>query len=241
MIGSRLGPYEILQMLGAGGNGEVYRAKDPRLKREVAIKVLSLESATDAERQKRLLHEAEAASGLNHPNILSIYDIGFENGNPYIVSELVEGESLRKVIQRGTVTVKKLLDIATQITDAMAAAHQAGIIHRDLKPENIMVTGEGRVKILDFGLAKEWIPKVGSAQEQTISAVVTESGIILGTVRYMSPEQATAGNIDFRSDQFSCGTILYEMATGRHPFARKTNVETLAAIVSEDPEHLGTA
>src|SRR5262245_59562711 len=145
MIGSRLGPYEILQMLGAGGNGEVYRARDSRLKRDVAIKVLSAQSAAEAERQKRFLKEAEAASSLNHPNILSIFDIGFDNGNPYIVSELIEGESLRRLMLRGSVPLKRLLDIATQITDALAAAHQAGIVHRDIKPENIMVTHEGRV------------------------------------------------------------------------------------------------
>ncbi len=238
--GSRLGPYEIVAPLGAGGMGEVYRAKDPRLKRDVAIKVLSTEVLGDTERQKRFQREAEAVSALNHPNILSVYDMGSENGTPYIVSELIEGESLRKLLIKGAVPIRKLLDIAVQIADGLAAAHQAGIVHRDLKPENIMITREGRVKILDFGLAKPLLPKIGGPQEETASAELTESGIILGTVRYMSPEQASSLPTDFRSDQFSLGLVLYEMATGKQAFAHNTSFQTLSAIVADEATPIAT-
>ncbi len=238
--GSRLGPYEIVAPLGAGGMGEVYRAKDPRLKREVAIKVLSTEVLGDTERQKRFQREAEAISALNHPNILSVYDMGAENGIPYIVSELIEGESLRKLLIKGVVPIRKLLDIGVQIADGLAAAHQAGIVHRDLKPENIMITREGRAKILDFGLAKPLLPRTAGPQEETGSAAITESGIILGTVRYMSPEQASGLPSDFRSDQFSLGLVLYEMATGKQAFAKNTPVQTLSAIVGDEATPIAT-
>jgi eukaryotic-like serine/threonine-protein kinase len=237
--GARLGPYEIVSALGAGGMGEVYRAKDQRLKREVAIKVLSAEVG-DSERLKRFQREAEAICALNHPNILAVYDTGNENGTPYIVSELVEGESLRKLLQKGPVPIRKLLDIGVQIADGLTAAHQASILHRDLKPENIMLTREGRVKILDFGLAKPMLPQTGVAEADTASAALTESGIILGTVRYMSPEQASGLPTDFRSDQFSLGLILYEMATGKQAFARNTAVQTLSAIVGDEPVPIST-
>jgi len=238
--GAHLGPYEIISPLGAGGMGEVYRAKDPRLKREVAVKVLSAEVLGDAERQKRFQREAEAISALNHPNVLSVYDTGSENGTPYIVSELVEGESLRKLLQKGPVPIRRLLDIAVQIADGLAAAHQAGIVHRDLKPENVMLTREGRVKILDFGLAKPLFPHTGSAEELTASAALTDSGVILGTVRYMSPEQASGLPTDFRSDQFSFGLLLYEMATGKQAFVRNTPVQTLSAIVGDEATAIST-
>src|SRR5262245_8166001 len=183
--------------------GEVYRAKDSRLKREVAIKILPPGLLDNADRKKRFQREAETISALNHPNILSIFDIGNENGSPYIVSELVDGESLRSMMTRGALPIRKLLDIAVQITDGLAAAHQAGIVHRDLKPENIMLTRDGRAKILDFGLAKA-NPNAGS-DEVTVSHDLTGAGVVLGTVQYMSPEQATGQSIDFRSDQFSLG------------------------------------
>jgi len=216
----------------------VYRAKDLRLKREVAIKILPPEVLGDAARQKRFQREAEAISALNHPNILSVYDTGAENGTPYIVSELIEGESLRKLFQKGAVGVRKLLDIGVQIADGLAAAHQARIVHRDLKPENIMMTREGRVKILDFGLAKPLLPKTGGSEDLTASAALTESGIIVGTVHYMSPEQASGLPTDFRSDQFSLGLVLY--ATGKQAFARNTPVQTLSAIVGEEPTPIAT-
>ncbi|MCI0614112.1 serine/threonine protein kinase, partial [bacterium] len=235
----RFGPYEILAPLGAGGMGEVYRAKDTRLHREVAFKILTGEGAGDPERQRRFVQEAQAASTLNHPNILSVYDVGNENGTQYIVSELIDGESLRKIIQKGPVPIKKLLDISVQIAEGLNAAHQAGIVHRDLKPENIMITRDGRVKILDFGLAKLTIQSEDPENEGVTSK--TESRVILGTVSYMSPEQATGNkDIDFRSDQFSFALILYEMATGKQAFARNTSVQTLSAIVNDDPNPISS-
>src|SRR5262249_44023143 len=159
------------------------------------------------------LQEARAASALNHPNILSVYDVGTENGTQYIVSELIEGESLRKLMLKGSIPFKKLLDIAIQIADGLASAHEARIVHRDLKPENIMITREGRVKILDFGLAKAFLPATGTPHQETVSAFLTGPGVVLGTTTYMSPEQARGQDTDFRSDQFSFGLILYEMAT----------------------------
>src|SRR5215831_17002993 len=214
---SRLGPYEILAPLGAGGMGEVYRARDPRLGREVALKVLRADALKDEERRRRFEIEARAASSRNPPNILTIYDIGEERGTPFFVSELVEGESLRAVLRGGSLPTRKLLDIGVQIADGLAAAHQADITHRDLKPENIMLTREGRVKILDFGLARP----AATPEEQTVSELVTKPGVVLGTLAYMSPEQARGEKVDFRSDQFSFGSVLYEMATGKRPFQRQ--------------------
>lgn len=235
LTGSRLGPYEIGVQLGAGGMGEVYRARDTRLKREVAVKIIALEEFS-LDRQKRLQREAEAASALNHPNILTVYDIGTENGRSYIVSELVEGESLRKLLQKGSLSLKKILDVAVQISEGLAASHHAGIVHRDLKPENIMINSEGRVKILDFGLAKLLRPESGDENAETVTGSLTDTGVIQGTVPYMSPEQAMGRFIDFRSDQFSFGSIIYEMATGTRPFQKSTAAETLTAIINEEPE-----
>jgi serine/threonine protein kinase len=237
LTGSRLGPYEIGAVLGAGGMGEVYRAKDTRLKREVAVKLLSADFS-NSDHQKRFQREAQAASALNHPNILVVHDIGSENGRNYIVSEFVEGETLRNLIQKGPLSNKKLLDLASQIADGLAAAHQAGIVHRDLKPENIMITPEGRIKILDFGLAKLVELETELTNAETITGPVTNTGIIKGTVPYMSPEQAKGGPIDFRSDQFALGSIVYEMATRKRPFQRETAAQTLSAIISEDPESI---
>lgn len=233
--GTRFGPYEILAPLGAGSMGEVYRAKDARLHREVALKILGADATGDPQREWRFLQEARAASALNHPNILAIFDVGSEETQRYIVSELIDGESLRDLLKRGAIPIRKFLDIAIQIADGLAAAHEAGIVHRDLKPENIMITKDGRVKLLDFGLAKTLIPLKGSAQEDTHSAFLTGRGVILGTMAYMSPEQARGKDIDFRSDQFSFGSILYEMATGTKAFHKETAVQTLTAILSEDP------
>lgn len=235
LLGSKFGPYEIVAALGAGGMGEVYRAKDTRLKREVAIKILSGQDVIDPEREQRFQREAQAASALNHPNILVVHDVGRENGTSYIVSELVDGESLRKVIDKGQQSVKYLLDVAVQIADGLSAAHQAGITHRDLKPENIMVNRNNRVKILDFGLAKLRTSEIGNEDDITVSRNISQTGIIRGTVSYMSPEQASGKHIDFRSDQFSFGLILYEMATGKKAFIRNSPAETLSAIINEEP------
>ncbi len=234
----KLGVYEILAPLGAGGMGEVYRARDPRLKRDVAVKILSPETVLDPERLKRFEQEAQAASALNHPNILVVHDFGVDNNTHYLVSELVEGDALRKLIQKGVLSTKKLLDIAVQIADGLAAAHRAGIVHRDLKPENIMVTPENRVKILDFGLAK--LAQTGKEEEETVSHFRSQSGIIKGTVPYMSPEQASGKSVDFRSDQFSFGLILYEMATGKRAFQKDTGVQILSAIIAEEPPAIAT-
>jgi len=237
-VGSRLGPYEILSPLGAGGMGEVYRARDTRLGREVAIKVLPAALASDPERLKRFEREARSASSLNHPNIVTIHDIGSSDSISYIAMELVKGEPLRALLRGGALPVKRLLQIGAQIAEGLAKAHAAGIVHRDLKPENVMVTEDGHVKILDFGLAKLTQPDSsgsGKTQAPTVSGA-TEEGVILGTVGYMSPEQATGSPVDYRSDQFSFGSILYEMATGRRAFHRGSAPQTLAAIIQEEPE-----
>ena len=232
LIGSRFGPYEVVARLGAGGMGEVYRARDPRLHREVAIKILSQSVASSPERQRRFAQEAIAASALNHPNILVVYDVGVEGDVPYIVSELIDGAPLREEMQRGRIAVRRLMEIATRVAAGLAAAHAAGIMHRDLKPENVMVGRDGQIKIVDFGLAK---PSASDAVE-TIEAggpTQTAAGLIVGTVPYMSPEQAAGGSVDFRSDQFSFGLMLYEMATGAHPFLR-ADVERGTACARED-------
>jgi hypothetical protein len=235
--GTRLGPYEVLALLGAGGMGEVYRARDTRLSREVAIKVLPSELAADQERLKRFEKEARSASSLNHPSIVTIYEIGQADSVSYFVMELVEGRTLRELLLSGPLPIKKLLQIGTQVADGLARAHEAGIVHRDLKPENVMVTKDGLAKILDFGLAKLAYAGPGSGDEtnrQTETA--TTPGIVMGTVAYMSPEQASGHAVDFRSDQFSFGSILYEMATGKRAFQGGTAVDTLSAILHEDPK-----
>jgi len=236
--GTRLGPYEIVGPIGRGGMGEVYRARDTRLGREIAVKVLPDAVASNPERLSRFEREARSASALNHPNIVTIHDIGSADSVSYIAMELVNGESLREVLAEGALPVRRLLQIGAQVAEGLAKAHAAGIVHRDLKPENVMVTEDGLVKILDFGLAKLTQAEgsgSGSTQAPTVSGG-TEVGVILGTVGYMSPEQATGGVIDFRSDQFSLGSIFYEMATGRRPFQRASAPQTLAAIVQEEPE-----
>jgi serine/threonine protein kinase/Tol biopolymer transport system component len=233
LIGSRLGPYEIIGRLGAGGMGEVYRARDPRLHREVAIKILPQSAAIDTARQRRFAQEAIAAGALNHSNILVVYDIGDDNGTPYIVSELIEGSSLRDEMDRGRLPIKRLLSVGARIADGLAAAHSAGIVHRDIKPENVMEGRDGRIKIVDFGLAQT-AAEGSEAAAGSSNPTQTAAGLIIGTVPYMSPEQAAAGTVDFRSDQFSLGVMLHEMATGVHPFRRATPVQTLAAIIGDD-------
>ena len=238
--GSRLGPYEILAPLGAGGLGEVYKARDPRLGRDVAIKVLPVDLASEPEMLKRFEKEARSASALNHPNIVTIYDIGSSDSISFIVMELVNGVPLRQVISKGALSIRRLLQIGIQVADGLAKAHASGIVHRDLKPENVMVTEDGLAKILDFGLAKLIQPeeiKSGGKQGPTVSGQ-TEPGLVLGTVGYMSPEQALGKAVDFRSDQFSLGAILYEMATGHRAFHRSSEPETFAAVIREEPESI---
>jgi Tol biopolymer transport system component len=234
--GDRLGPYEIVAFLGAGGMGEVYRASDARLGRDVALKILTEATAGNTERQVRFEREARAIAALNHPNIVSIYDIGSEGAAFYIVSELIDGESLRDRIQRGHISVRELLQIAVQIADGIAAAHSAGFVHRDLKPENIMLTSAGRVKILDFGLARQVL--AAAAPDHTVTLANTLPGTILGTVNYMSPEQARGLDAGPQSDQFSLGVVLHELASGSRAFERDTTPQTLTAILVEEPTPL---
>src|SRR5262245_51657294 len=217
--GSRLGPYEVLAPLGAGGMGEVYRARDPRLGRAVAIKVLPASFSSDSHRLQRFEQEARAASALNHPNIVTVHDIGASDGVSYIAMELVDGVSLRELLTSGPLPEKKMLEVSVQIADGLGKAHSAGIVHRDLKPENVMVSKDGFVKLLDFGLAKAVAsPEANGSALPTAIGQDTEPGTVLGTVGYMSPEQASGRPVDFHSDQFSLGSILYEMATGKRAF-----------------------
>jgi len=236
--GIRLGPYEILDPIGAGGMGEVYRARDTRLGREVAIKVLPESMSADSDRLRRFEQEARAASALNHPNILTVHDFGQQNGSPYVVSELLEGETLRGRLVAGALSARKATDYATQIAQGLAAAHEKGIVHRDLKPENLFVTKDGRVKILDFGLAKLTRPEVPSTPltEVPTSPAETEPGVVMGTVGYMSPEQVRGQPTDHRSDIFAFGAILYEMLTGRRAFRGISPADTMSAILKDEPE-----
>ncbi|HLN58724.1 MAG TPA: serine/threonine-protein kinase, partial [Thermoanaerobaculia bacterium] len=241
--GARLGPYEVVGALGAGGMGEVYRARDERLSRSVALKVLPGEISADRSRLERFEKEARAASSLNHPNIVTIYDIGSSESVSYIAMELVEGKTLRELLVSGPIALRRLLSLAAQAADGLAKAHSAGIVHRDLKPENLMVTKDGFVKILDFGLAK-LLPAGFESSEGTDLATLTrgtEPGTVMGTVGYMSPEQASGHPVDFRSDQFSLGAILYEMASGKRAFERATAIQTLSAIIQDEPEPLSAA
>jgi eukaryotic-like serine/threonine-protein kinase len=234
--GTKLGNYEIVGPLGAGGMGEVYRARDNSLQREVAVKILPASFSKDADRLRRFMQEAQATAALNHPNILSVYQIGQENGAAYIVSELLEGQSLREVLRGGALPVRKAVEYGAQIARGLAAAHVKGIVHRDLKPENIFLTRDGRVKILDFGLAKLVQPERENVIEGETVALQTEAGMVMGTSGYMSPEQARGESVDQRSDIFSFGAILYETLSGRKAFAGKSSAETMAAILCEDPE-----
>jgi TolB-like protein/Tfp pilus assembly protein PilF len=234
--GRRLGPYEILSPLGAGGMGEVLKARDTRLQRTVAVKILPSELSSDAERRSRFEREAHAASALNHPNITTVFDIGEDDGTHYIVMELVEGKTLRALLGDGPLPTETMLPLATQIAEGLSKAHGAGIVHRDLKPENVMVTDDGLVKILDFGLAKLMAPDSDEGSEAPTETRVTQQGVLFGTVPYMSPEQAASRPLDYRSDQFSFGSIVYEMATGKRAFRKDTVPQTLAAIIEEEPE-----
>jgi Tol biopolymer transport system component/tRNA A-37 threonylcarbamoyl transferase component Bud32 len=242
--GTRLGPYEIMTPLGAGGMGEVYRAQDTRLGRDVAIKVLPASFSSDTERLRRFEQEARAAGALNHPNVLAIYDIGTHDGAPYLVTELLEGETLRERLQNGSLPLRKALDIAIQAARGVGAAHDKGIIHRDLKPANIFLTHDGRVKILDFGLAKltqrdaSGIGETQSVMRTAMDSGQTEAGMVLGTAGYMSPEQVRGKPADARSDIFALGAILYEMLSGERAFEKESSADTMAAILKEEPPEL---
>jgi eukaryotic-like serine/threonine-protein kinase len=233
--GTRLGDYEIQSLLGVGGMGEVYRACDPRLRRDVAIKVLPSFVSSDPERLRRFEQEATAAAALNHPNILAVYQMGTHESAPYMVSELLEGETLREQIRRGRLAVRKAIDYAVQIARGLAAAHEKGIVHRDLKPENLFVTKDGRLKILDFGLAKLTKPQRGSEHSASTLGDETEPGVVMGTVGYMAPEQVRGQAADHRADIFAFGAILYEMLSGKRAFQKPTSPETMTAILNEDP------
>jgi serine/threonine protein kinase len=241
--GTKLGPYEIVSLLGAGGMGEVYRARDSRLRREVAIKILPPSFAKDADRLRRFEQEARAVGALNHPNILAIHDIGTHNGSPYLVSELLEGQTLRQHMEGSSLAQRRAIDYGVQIARGLAAAHEKGVVHRDLKPDNLFVLHDGRVKILDFGLAKltqEDVFTSALPESQTVDHPHTSTtpGQVMGTAGYMSPEQVRAQATDHRTDIFAFGAILYEMLTGKRAFKRDSSVETLNAILKEEPEEL---
>jgi eukaryotic-like serine/threonine-protein kinase len=239
--GSRLGPYEIVGPLGAGGMGEVYRTRDTRLGREVAVKVLPASFSSDPDRMRRFEQEARAAGILNHPNITAVYDIGTVDGSPYVVTELLEGETLRSRLAGGALAPRRAIDYALQIAHGLAAAHEKGIIHRDLKPENLFVTKDGRVKILDFGLAKLTQPeKAGPHTNLPTEPAETEPGVVLGTLGYMSPEQVRGRPADARSDIFSFGAVLYEMLSGRRAFHGDSAADTMSAILREEPPDLSS-
>ncbi len=238
--GTKLGPYEIQSQIGAGGMGEVYRARDSRLGREVAIKILPESFATDAERLRRFEQESQSVAALNHPNILAIYDVGTRDASPYLVSELLEGESLRAILEKGPIPQRKAIEYAVQIANGLAAAHDKGIVHRDLKPDNLYVCRDGRVKILDFGLAKLATKETPGVDGATMTQH-TAAGIVMGTASYMAPEQVRGGQIDARTDMFSFGVVLYEMLSGKRAFQRDSAPETMTAILKEDvPEFTET-
>jgi eukaryotic-like serine/threonine-protein kinase len=236
--GTRLGPYEVMSPVGAGGMGEVYRARDARLNRDVAIKVLPAAFSRDPERLRRFQQEAHAAAALNHPNILAVHDFGEHEGCPYLVTEFLEGETLRQRLNAGGLPLRKAIEYAEQIARGLAAAHEKGIVHRDLKPENVFITRDGRVKILDFGLAKLTRPDGAVPSDAATLASQTEPGMVMGTVGYMSPEQVKGQSTDHRSDLFSFGAILYETLSDKRAFHGETSVETMRAILKEDPQEL---
>jgi predicted ATPase/serine/threonine protein kinase len=235
--GTKIGSYEIVELLGAGGMGEVYRARDSRLDRHVALKILPATLSANRDRLRRFEQEARSASALNHPNIVTIYEVGEDSSSHYIAMELVEGKTLRELLVSGLLPTRKAIEIAAQVAQGLTKAHEAGITHRDLKPENLMVSHDGLVKILDFGLAK--LAVSSGQRSDMLTTSVTPSGLVLGTVGYMSPEQAGGQRPDFRSDQFSFGLVLYEMVTGKRAFQRSTTAETLVAILREQAEPIG--
>src|ERR1700720_4320201 len=235
--GTKLGPYEIQSVLGSGGMGEVYRARDTRLDRTVALKILPVAFSTDPDRLHRFQHEAKILSTLNHPNVLAIYDVGEQNGIRFLVSEFLEGQSLREVLAAGTLPRRKLIEYALDVAKGLAAAHEKGIVHRDLKPDNVFITRDDRVKVLDFGLAKQ-APDPTSESAPMTGVVPTPPGTVMGTVGYMSPEQVRGQPLDHRSDIFSFGAVLYEMASGNRAFRGDSSVETMNAILKEEAAEL---
>src|SRR5688500_9131834 len=234
MIGRTVSHYRIVSQLGVGGMGVVYRAEDVRLGRPVALKFVPEDLGSDEQAIQRLRSEARAASALNHGNICTIYDIGEDEGKPFIVMELMKGESLRERLARGPLKIHQLVDMGIEIADALHASHTDGIIHRDIKPGNIFLTEGGHVKLLDFGLAK-LTPNFGGSKTIGATRESTVAGITLGTISYMSPEQATGDELDGRTDLFSLGVVMYECATGTHPFPGKTSAVTLAGILHKTP------
>ena len=242
-VGTRLGPYEVLAPIGAGGMGEVYRARDTRLGRDVALKILPAAFASDPDRVRRFEQEGRAAAALNHPNIVVIYDAGSEGGVFYVATELLEGETLRERLAGHALPARKAIDYAIQVARGLAAAHAKGITHRDLKPENLFLTKDGLVKILDFGLAKHSAIKMAATHptELATQPIETNPGIVLGTAGYMSPEQVRGQTADARSDLFGLGVVLYEMVSGKRAFTGESGVEVMSAILRQEPPELNTA
>src|SRR5438067_6041245 len=240
LVGQTFGHYKISKRIGSGGMGEVYLATDMTAGRKAALKLLPMRFTGNANRLKRFQQEAHAVVGLNHPNILTVYEIGEDHSIRYIASELIEGETLRQRLMRGRIEVGEAVDIAIQVASALAAAHETGIVHRDIKPENIMLRPDGYVKVLDFGIAKlaEQEVPVTLAEEEAVLLVETHLGSIMGTVRYMSPEQARGAQVDKRTDVWSLGVVLYEMVTGHAPFAGDTPGETMSSILEKEPPPL---
>ena len=239
MTGGNLHQYEILEKIGEGGMGAVYRARDTRLDRIVAVKILAAEATGDETRRTRFVQEARAAAALNHPNVVSIYDVNNVDGTWFIAMEYVEGRTLGALLRRGGIPIADALAYAIQVAEALVKAHEAGIVHRDLKPANIMVNTEGRVKVLDFGLAKLVEPRHRTLDETETAAnglPVTKQGMVLGTIGYMSPEQVEGKPVDARSDVFSFGAVLYEMVTGRRAFSGDSNISVLSAILRDEPK-----
>src|SRR5690348_15521739 len=237
--GTKLGPYEIQAAIGAGGMGEVYRARDTRLGRDVALKLLPESFAREGDRLHRFEQEARAVAALSHPNILAVFDVGQQNGSPYLVSELLEGETLRAVLDAGALSQRKAIEYGVQIAQGLATAHEKGIVHRDLKPENVFVTKDARIKILDFGLAKV-AQKASAATSDgaTMTSSHTAMGVVMGTASYMAPEQVRGEQVDARTDIFAFGAVLYEMVSGKRAFRRDTAAETMTAVLKEDPPEL---
>ncbi len=240
LVGQTIGHYKISESIGTGGMGEVYLATDITAGRKAALKLLPLRFTGDAERLKRFQREAWAVVGLNHPNIVTVYEIGEDHSTHYIASELIEGETLRQRLMRGQIQVGEAVDVAIQVANALVAAHETGIVHRDIKPENIMLRPDGYVKVLDFGIAKlaeQQVP-LTTPRDEALSLVETNLGSILGTIRYMSPEQARGGQLDKTTDIWSLGVVLYEMATGHAPFTGDTPREVMSSILEKEPPPL---
>jgi eukaryotic-like serine/threonine-protein kinase len=239
-LDTQLGPYKIAALIGAGGMGEVYRARDTRLLRDVAMKVLQESFTSDSDRLRRFEQEARAIAALNHPNIVSVYDVGVADNVHYIVTELIEGDTLRRRIPPQGISARKAIELAVQLANGLAAAHDQGIAHRDLKPENILITKDGRLKILDFGLAKLLPSHLQTETLDGVTAAETNAGMVLGTAGYMSPEQVRGEPANHLSDIFSFGSILYEMLSGQRAFKKNTNAETMTAILNEEPQELAS-